>query len=215
MVSFEEKFMESKGKPISYEGNTLVMSDFFPTRGMTKFRLVIESCNGKPVEQDPPSTWAPDRGCEHRTAEGFFRTSVDGLAPWRNVEPSGKWRQGVLVRLVFADRKGQWKKGAGPKEPGKLSVHGKVANGRDGVVFWQSTEWNIVEFEVAGGARTLHIYNVWDCGNGVVEAGHNGAAMIVEEIPDGRRYRCNDGFADDDFDDLVFRLERVGSGKGT
>jgi hypothetical protein len=33
--------------------------------------------------------------------------------------------------------------------------------------------------------------------------------MIVEALPNGRRYRCNDGFADDDFDDLIFRLERV------
>jgi len=37
--------------------------------------------------------------------------------------------------------------------------------------------------------------------------------MIVEEIPSGRRYKCNDGRADDDFDEIVFRIEMSGSGK--
>jgi hypothetical protein len=35
--------------------------------------------------------------------------------------------------------------------------------------------------------------------------------MIVDELPDGRRYRCNDGFADDDLEDIIFRLERIPS----
>ncbi len=34
--------------------------------------------------------------------------------------------------------------------------------------------------------------------------------MIIEEITDGRRYQCNDAYPDDDFDDLVFMIERVG-----
>jgi hypothetical protein len=34
--------------------------------------------------------------------------------------------------------------------------------------------------------------------------------MIIEQLPnDGRRYHCNDGEPDEDFDDLVFRIERV------
>jgi hypothetical protein len=31
--------------------------------------------------------------------------------------------------------------------------------------------------------------------------------MYVEEIPNGRKYYCNDGEPDDDFDDLIFTLE--------
>jgi hypothetical protein len=33
--------------------------------------------------------------------------------------------------------------------------------------------------------------------------------MIVDLLPNGRRYRCNDGLADDNFNDIVFRLEHV------
>lgn len=47
MQSFQEMFEKSKGRPISYNGKTLVMSDDFPINGTNKFRLVFEKCNGK------------------------------------------------------------------------------------------------------------------------------------------------------------------------
>ena len=40
---------------------------------------------------------------------------------------------------------------------------------------------------------------------------HGGSAMIVEEIDGGRRYRCNDFELDDDFDDIVFTVKRIGT----
>ena len=36
----------------------------------------------------------------------------------------------------------------------------------------------------------------------------NGAAMYSEDIPNGKRYFCNDGVEDDDFDDIVFTVTR-------
>jgi hypothetical protein len=63
--------------------------------------------------------------------------------------------------------------------------------------------------EVIGKVSTIEVKNVWDVGDGVIHSWHNGAAMIVEPLPNGRRYRCNDGLADDDFDDIVFHLERL------
>jgi hypothetical protein len=209
MPEFQPMFEESRGQPIVYRGNTLAMSDFFPTEGATRFRLVIETCNGNPVRLDSASGWSPDRGREHRTPEGLFRTSVDGLAPWRNLEPPGRWRQGISICLMFQDRTGKWKRGAHEGEDGHIVVGGKTASGRNGIAFWQSKDWNAVEFGVLGTASIINIYNLWDCGNGVVHSWLNGAAMIVEEIPNGRRYRCNDAEADDDFDDIIFRLERL------
>lgn len=32
--------------------------------------------------------------------------------------------------------------------------------------------------------------------------------MIVEEIENGRRYRCNDGHPDESFDDINFSLQK-------
>lgn len=43
-----------------------------------------------------------------------------------------------------------------------------------------------------------------------MEALTNFAGMLVEELLNGYRYRCNEGRDDDDYDDLVFRIERTG-----
>jgi len=37
----------------------------------------------------------------------------------------------------------------------------------------------------------------------------NGAAMYSEDIPNGKRYFCNDGDEDDDFDDIIFTVTRT------
>lgn len=148
MVSFQSMFEKSAGKPIEYQGKTLVMMDDFPTEGATRLRLVFETCNGE-------------------------------------------WRQGVGLRI-----------------DGKFKVHGQTIN--KGIVLWHDTAPQIVELEVPSKVSTVEVKNVWDVGDGVIHSWHNGAAMIVEPLPSGRRYHCNDGFADDDFDDIVFRLERVG-----
>ncbi|MBX9743814.1 MAG: hypothetical protein K2X08_01235 [Chlamydiales bacterium] len=42
-----------------------------------------------------------------------------------------------------------------------------------------------------------------------IDAGHGGAAMIVEQIENGKRYHCNDGHPDDNFDDIVFTVQKI------
>jgi hypothetical protein len=194
MPEFQSMFTESKGKPIVYEGNTLVMLDDFPREGATKFRLVFETCNGKPFGEHTQTVPTQERRHQNRTPDGrFFRTSEDGLAPWRNLLPPGEWRQGVA--LTFE---------------GKFKILGQII--RRAIVLWCDTaDPQTVEFEVVGKPATIAVKNIWDVGNGVIDSWHNGAAMIVESVPNGRRYRCNDGFADDDFNDIVFRLERIES----
>jgi hypothetical protein len=62
----------------------------------------------------------------------------------------------------------------------------------------------------------MWVHNIWDHGDGVTHSCHNGAAMIIEEIENGKRYLCNDGHPDENFDDIVFRIERIQSDtKGT
>ena len=78
----------------------------------------------------------------------------------------------------------------------------------------------IVELTVRTRDCKLLMNNVWEkppepWAEGITYIGKrmSGAAMMVEELPNGRRYRCNDGRPDDDFDDIVFRIERVDSTK--
>jgi hypothetical protein len=114
------------------------------------------------------------------------------------------------IRLVFEERKGRWRQGVSLIFDGKFGVNGRVIDGgKKGIGLWQDTAPKSVEIDLIGTGVELQVHNAWDTGNGTVHYWHNGAAMMVEEIPDGRRYRCNDGEPDDDFDDLVFRIERV------
>ncbi len=113
------------------------------------------------------------------------------------------------VRVVFEAVNSEWRQGVRLKCEGRFLVNGRGIPGKGGFVLWPDTAPPEVEVEVSSPTSEVLVYNVWDTGDGTIHSWHNGAAMIVEDISDGRRYRCNDGEADDDFDDIVFRVERV------
>jgi len=111
------------------------------------------------------------------------------------------------VQLHFEECNGEWRQGVALSCKGGFRVNDKAI--KNGLVLWQDTAPQVVTMEVLGCPQTIVVRNVWDVGDGVIHSWHNGAAMIPEPLPTGYRYRCNDGFADEDFDDIVFRLERV------
>ena len=100
------------------------------------------------------------------------------------------WRQGAVLRL----------KGLFIVNECKI---------RDSIVLWEDSAPPEVDIQVQTQDEHILIHNVWDRGNGVLDAWHNGAAMKVDELKNGRRYYCNDGHPDENFTDIVFRLERV------
>jgi len=58
----------------------------------------------------------------------------------------------------------------------------------------------------------LWVWSVWDYrpqGVRAVLSQRMYSGMLVEELPTGFRYRCNEGRDDDDYDDLIFRIERI------
>lgn len=113
------------------------------------------------------------------------------------------------LRLFFETCNSEWRQGVALHVDGNVEVNGRVIGKPQHIVLWHDTAPEIVELDVRTKTATVRVYNVWDSGDGMTDAGHNGSAMIIEETPNGRRYRCNDGLADDDFDDIVFRIERV------
>ena len=74
-------------------------------------------------------------------------------------------------------------------------------------VCFNSAQQNACQIAQSG---TCHVKNVWDTGDGTIQIWHNGAAMIVERAGNARRYRCNDGNPNADFDDLIFRVVLTG-----
>ena len=114
---------------------------------------------------------------------------------------------GQLLKVKFESINAVWRQGIRLDIEGSFEVSGEIV--KKAVLLWQDTAPPEVILKVQTKKGECWVKNVWDVGNGLTESWHNGAAMIVEELPNGRRYRCNDGRADDDFDDLIFSLELV------
>jgi len=149
--------------------------------------------------------------------EEFFKTSTDP----NRIEYKGKVlvgadylpvRDGDIFRVTIESSDSEWKQGIRLRlDRGFIVVNDQRIPGQTGIVLWEDTCPGSVEFQVdlQGAEGVLIVYNAWDTGTGTVDAWHNGAAMLVQSIPEGRRYYCNDGHPDDDLNDLVFRIENT------
>jgi hypothetical protein len=111
---------------------------------------------------------------------------------------------GERLRLTFESAKAVGRHGVLLLVDGGLCVDGQVSGSVD---IWQDAAPPVVEIEVLSSSGTLHLYNIWDTGEGRNSQSWT-SGMRVEEMADGRRYLCNDIGLDGRFDDLVFRLER-------
>lgn len=95
---------------------------------------------------------------------------------------------------------------------GKLLKKGKNVK----PLFWEDSEIldpkNIV-INVFTKKGYVWVQNIWESsnfqGNKFPDSGVGGAAMIVEMIDGGKRYRCNDGYMDENFDDIIFTIKKM------
>jgi len=111
------------------------------------------------------------------------------------------------LRFVFDSANSHWRQGIHISTDGGFEVNGRKF--KKAVVFWNDTAPKTIEVIVETKKGECWIKNVWDVGDGVMESWHNGAAMMIEDIGGSKLYRCNDGDPDEDFDDLVFRVEFI------
>jgi len=81
------------------------------------------------------------------------------------------------------------------------------------MLFWEDTTLKPVTLKIFSKVGFVHIYNIWEdishMGIKSVDYWHHGAAMIVEETENGRRYRCNDWHPDENFDDIIFTVQKI------
>ena len=127
------------------------------------------------------------------------------------IEKSGsKYRQGLCIDIT-----------------GSCEMDGKIFAQGKGVrmLFWEDTSPKQFRIRVFTKRGFVWIENIWEQINSYlirtstgevvrkesksVESRYHGAAMIIEEIENGRRYRCNDGHPDENFDDIVFTVQRL------
>lgn len=111
-------------------------------------------------------------------------------------------------KLTFESTCSEWKQGVSLFVKGSFVIDSKTF--KRGINLWEHTAPTLTIFTIVSKKPIdLVVCNIWDIGDGVVHSSHNGAAMIVEDIRNGKRYLCNDGYPDDDFNDLIFRIEKV------
>lgn len=111
------------------------------------------------------------------------------------------------IRLIFEEFGSNWKQGVMLRSKGEFIIDGKRI--KNSIILWQVTAPRIVEFGISSNAGEIEVRNVWDTGDGVVHSWHAGAAIYIEETGAGKRYYCNDGHLDDDFNDLIFTIEMI------
>jgi len=113
------------------------------------------------------------------------------------------------LKLKFIKTNSEWKQGISIAFRKKGFFYFKKQKIKKGIHLWEHTAPNEVVFEVETKEKEILIYNVWEDEDKFVQTGHNGAALFFEQIENGKRYYCNDGHPDDDFDELIFELTVV------
>ena len=110
-----------------------------------------------------------------------------------------------LYEVNFTAVKSEWEQGIFFHSK---KAHFRINNQRESLNafhLWHSESLKTNVFEILkGGSTELKIWNIWRINSGPMSYGTNGGAMHKEDIENGRTYYCNDGYPDDDFDDLVF-----------
>ncbi len=106
-----------------------------------------------------------------------------------NLTTDSEWKQGMVLHSLN----------------GKIEINGSIEKQ---FVLWEDTLPKNPSFKIISGEQ-LVVYNVWDIGNGVMQYGHNGAGLYVEEKNNRITFYCNDGHPDDNLNDLVFNLSKL------
>lgn len=116
-------------------------------------------------------------------------------------------RDGEHLKLVFEKTNSKWSQGVW-----MLTDRGLLVNDRlcPSVNIWQEGAPQEVLIQCHTEDGILSLYNIWDKGQGKQSQSYS-SGMLVEELPNGRRYYCNDIGFETSFDKLVFRIERMGN----
>ncbi len=124
-------------------------------------------------------------------------------------------RNGEVFKLVFESANSDWQQSVTLVTDKEVRLGTKIF--KRGVIVHYDPSRSEFLFEARTREGMLWVWNSWhyrDAQGSLHTASQlNYAGMIVEKLSTGFRYRCNEGRDDDDYDDLVFRIERKGMGR--
>jgi hypothetical protein len=109
-----------------------------------------------------------------------------------------------IISVVAEEINSEWRQGIWLRTDRGLEVNAEVCLS---VVLWYDTAPKEVFCRCLTSDGCLSVYNIWDKGDGRNSQAWS-SGMLIEELPNGRRYRCNDIGFNTRFDKLVVRIER-------
>mgnify|MGYP001393686477 CR=1 FL=1 len=134
-------------------------------------------------------------------SKAFKEKGIENVVKW-DVFPVSS---GEILRLTFESSSGEAKQGVWLKSDKGIRLNSEVYKS---VELWIDTAPKEVTFECITDDGLLSLYNIWDSGRGK-ESQAWSSGMLIEELPKGRRYKCNDLGFETSFQKLVFRIERI------
>lgn len=111
----------------------------------------------------------------------------------------------ITLKIQFISTDSKWKQGIVFQTKGEFEVNNEHISTK--IILWEDTSPKDLILQVKSRDKRLVVYNVWQTEDGTTHYWHNGGAMYVKEIDSIRTYNCNDGYADDDLNDLIFTIE--------
>jgi hypothetical protein len=142
----------------------------------------------------------PEAGKQRIFNKEFAKLGVAGVIVW-DIFPVSN---GELVFVVFEEANSPWRQGIWLKTDRGIEVDNELC---PSVLLWFDTAPREVQCRCFSNDGCLSVYNVWDRGLGKNSLSWS-SGMLVEEVGNGRRYRCNDIGFDTRFDKLILRVER-------
>jgi len=191
-MALEDEFRKAKSPRIMYKGKELFLHHQFPISDKQRVQVTVEYYD---------SDWG-GLG-QYRFFEGI------GLMIDKQIKVNG-----VSCKFLVLWPHSPPREQLQPSyfELREIEAGYYFSEPRRTISLWLREPFEPVEFSCVTQDGHIHVWNVWNDGNirHVIDGRRNGAGMVVEEIENGFRYRCNDGYPDEDFNDIVFRIERCG-----
>jgi hypothetical protein len=117
-------------------------------------------------------------------------------------------KNGETILLTFESKNSEWSQGVWLMCDKGVEINGLFAKS---AFLWYETAPKQIPVKCYTETGFLNIYNVWDRGKGPNSQSHT-SGMLIEEIENGRRYRCNDIGLPTNFDKVIFTLEQSSPG---
>ena len=111
----------------------------------------------------------------------------------------------IALKITFLSTDSKYTQGIVLRTKGEFEIEGTRLPKM--IALWEDTAPKEVDIIVRSKDKMLYIYNAWKTASGSVNCLYYGAAIYIEEIDGAKIFHCNDGFPDDDFNDLVFKVE--------